>query len=151
MYSNSLAIHFSSMVHAKCLLPRLDRLLLIRSCLQNFYQCSFSAAAAVLPLSNLSDDHFLPVYCVDTRPFLEMHISSGTGCGVVAQQVFHQHQIYFCQRVQLITPSPYMCRQVYQHLLSTVLHYSSSNNSSEFVFDTFSQSCLTRETDTKIT
>ena len=46
---------------------------------------SFSAAAAVLPLSNLSDDHFLPVYCVDTRPFLEMHISSGTGCGVVAQ------------------------------------------------------------------
>ena len=40
MYSNSLAIHFSSMVHAKCLLPRLDRLLLIRSCLQNFYQCS---------------------------------------------------------------------------------------------------------------
>lgn len=46
---------------------------------------SFSTAAAVLPLSNLSDDHFLPVYCVDTRPFLEMHISSGTGCGVVAQ------------------------------------------------------------------
>ena len=39
MYSNSLAIHFSSMVHAKCLLPRLDRLLLVRSCLQNFYQC----------------------------------------------------------------------------------------------------------------
>ena len=39
MYSNSLAIHFSSMVHAKCLLPRLDRLLLLRSCLQNFYQC----------------------------------------------------------------------------------------------------------------
>ena len=40
MYSNSLAIHFSSMVHAKYLLPRLDRLLLVRSCLQNFYQCS---------------------------------------------------------------------------------------------------------------
>ena len=40
MYSNSLAIHFSSMVHAKCLLPRLDRLLLVRSCLQNFYQCT---------------------------------------------------------------------------------------------------------------
>ena len=40
MYSNSLAIHFSSMVHAKCLLPRLDRLLPLRSCLQNFYQCS---------------------------------------------------------------------------------------------------------------
>ena len=39
MYSNSLAIHFSSMVHAKCLLPRLDRLLPLRSCLQNFYQC----------------------------------------------------------------------------------------------------------------
>ena len=38
-YSNSLAIHFSSMVHAKCLLPWLDRLLLVRSCLQNFYQC----------------------------------------------------------------------------------------------------------------
>ena len=27
MYSNSLARHFSSMVHTKCLLPRLDRLL----------------------------------------------------------------------------------------------------------------------------
>ena len=40
MYSNSLARHFSSMFHAKCLLPRLDRLLLLRSCLQNFYQCS---------------------------------------------------------------------------------------------------------------
>ena len=38
MYSNSLARHFSSMFHAKCLLPRLDRLLLLRSCLQNFYQ-----------------------------------------------------------------------------------------------------------------
>ena len=40
MYSNSLARHFSSMFHAKCLLPRLDRLLPVRSCLQNFYQCS---------------------------------------------------------------------------------------------------------------
>ena len=38
MYSNSLARHFSSMFHAKCLPPRLDRLLLLRSCLQNFYQ-----------------------------------------------------------------------------------------------------------------
>ena len=27
------------MFHAKCLLPRLDELLLLRSCLQNFYQC----------------------------------------------------------------------------------------------------------------
>ena len=41
MYSNSLARHFSSMFHAKCLLPRLDRLLLVRSCLQNFYQCLY--------------------------------------------------------------------------------------------------------------
>ena len=40
MYSNSLARHFSSMFHAKCLLPRLDRLLPVRSCLQNFYQCT---------------------------------------------------------------------------------------------------------------
>ena len=40
MYSNSLARHFSSMFHAKCLLPRLDRLLPLRSCLQNFYQCT---------------------------------------------------------------------------------------------------------------
>ena len=40
MYSNSLTRHFSSMFHAKCLLPRLDRLLLVRSCLQNFYQCT---------------------------------------------------------------------------------------------------------------
>jgi len=39
MYSNSLARHFSSKFHAKCLLPRLDRLLPARSCLQNFYQC----------------------------------------------------------------------------------------------------------------
>ena len=41
MYSNSLARHFSSMFHAKCLLPRLEKLLPVRSCLQNFYQCSF--------------------------------------------------------------------------------------------------------------
>ena len=41
MYSNSLTRHFSSMFHAKCLLPRLDWLLLVRSCLQNFYQCRF--------------------------------------------------------------------------------------------------------------
>ena len=40
MYSNLLTRHFSSMFHAKCLLPRLDRLLLVRSCLQNFYQCT---------------------------------------------------------------------------------------------------------------
>ena len=40
MYSNSLLRHFSSMVHAKCLLPNIDRLLLVRSCLQNFYQCT---------------------------------------------------------------------------------------------------------------
>ena len=31
MYSNSLARQFSSMFHAKCLLPRLDKLLLVRS------------------------------------------------------------------------------------------------------------------------
>ena len=40
MYSNSVARHFSSRVHAKCFLPRLNRLLLVRSCLQNFYQCT---------------------------------------------------------------------------------------------------------------
>jgi hypothetical protein len=44
MYSNSLARHFSSIFHAKCLLPRLDRLLLLRRCLQNFYQCTFYEA-----------------------------------------------------------------------------------------------------------
>ena len=38
VFSNSFARHFCSMVYAKCLLPRLDRLLLVRSCLQNFYQ-----------------------------------------------------------------------------------------------------------------
>ena len=38
MCSNSLARQFSSMFHAKCLLPRLDKLLPVRSCLQNFYQ-----------------------------------------------------------------------------------------------------------------
>jgi hypothetical protein len=45
MYRNSLARHFFSMFHAKCLLPRLDWLLPVRSCLQNFYQwcldCNF--------------------------------------------------------------------------------------------------------------
>ena len=41
MYSNSLTRHFSSMFHAKCLLSRLDRLLLVRSCLQNFYPCMY--------------------------------------------------------------------------------------------------------------
>ena len=40
VYSNSPARHFSSMFHAKCLLLRLNRLLPVRSCLQNFYQCS---------------------------------------------------------------------------------------------------------------
>ena len=39
MCSNSLARQFSSMFHAKCLLPRLGKLLTLRSCLQNFYQC----------------------------------------------------------------------------------------------------------------
>ena len=34
MYSNSLARHFSSMFQAKCLLPRLDKLLLVRSWLK---------------------------------------------------------------------------------------------------------------------
>ena len=32
------------MFHAKCLLPRLDRLLPVRSCLQNFYQCMCTEA-----------------------------------------------------------------------------------------------------------
>ena len=31
MHNNSLARHFSSMFYAKCLLPRLDELLLVRS------------------------------------------------------------------------------------------------------------------------
>jgi len=39
MCSNSLARQFSYMFHAKCLLPSLDKLLPVRSCLQNFYQC----------------------------------------------------------------------------------------------------------------
>ena len=62
MYSNSLARHFSSMFHAKCLLPRLDRLLLVRSCLQNFYQCGkqknqTTGFDRVSPL-NLFDFHY---------------------------------------------------------------------------------------------
>ena len=44
MYSNSLARHFSPMFHAKCLLPRLDKLLLIRSWLKYFYQWCFLRA-----------------------------------------------------------------------------------------------------------
>ena len=39
MYSNSLGRQFSSMFHAESLLPMLDKLLYVRSCLQNFYQC----------------------------------------------------------------------------------------------------------------
>ena len=38
MYSSSLARHFSSMFHAKYLLPSLDRLQPVRNCLKNFYQ-----------------------------------------------------------------------------------------------------------------
>ena len=48
MYSNSLTRHFSSIFHAKCLLLRLDRLLLVRSCLQNFYQCSWANGLCAL-------------------------------------------------------------------------------------------------------
>ena len=48
MYSNSLARHFSSIFHAKCLLPRLDRLLVVRSCLQNFYQWGYLCAVHIL-------------------------------------------------------------------------------------------------------
>ena len=39
VYSNSLARHFSPMFHTKCLLPRLDRLVPVRSCLKYYYQC----------------------------------------------------------------------------------------------------------------
>ena len=39
MHSNSIARHISPMFYAKSLLPRLDKLLPVRSCLQNFYQC----------------------------------------------------------------------------------------------------------------
>ena len=40
MCSNSLARQFSYLFHAKYLLPSLDKLLPVRSCLQNFYQCT---------------------------------------------------------------------------------------------------------------
>ena len=39
MCSNSLARQFSSIFQAKCLLPRLDKLLLVRSWLKYFYLC----------------------------------------------------------------------------------------------------------------
>ena len=55
MYRNSLARHFSSMFHAICLLPRLDILLPIRSCLQNFYQCTI---CLFKPLLQLLCSHF---------------------------------------------------------------------------------------------
>ena len=48
MYSNSLARQFSSMFHAKCLLPRLDKFLPVRSCLQNFYQCTNTTTISIL-------------------------------------------------------------------------------------------------------
>ena len=48
MYSNSLARQFSSMFHAKCLLPSLDKLLPVRSCLQNFYQCGYKGHMTIL-------------------------------------------------------------------------------------------------------
>ena len=70
LYSNSLARHFSSMVHAKCLLPRLDRLLPLRSCLQNFYQCShlwdLSFIAQSMRLKVISVLFFLSPSCLDT-------------------------------------------------------------------------------------
>ena len=40
VYNNSLARHFSPMFHTRCLIPMLDRLLPVRSCLKYFYQCS---------------------------------------------------------------------------------------------------------------
>ena len=42
MYSNSLARHFSPVFHAKCLLPRLDKLLPVRSWLKYFYQWCYT-------------------------------------------------------------------------------------------------------------
>ena len=53
LYSNSLARHFSSMFHAKCLLPRLDELLPVRSCLQNFYQCVVSSVMHIAQFNQL--------------------------------------------------------------------------------------------------
>ena len=62
MYSNSLGRHFSSMVHAKCLLPRLDRLLLVRSCLQNFYQCGKHPTSKKSNFSDQSEAQFFPFF-----------------------------------------------------------------------------------------
>ena len=53
MCSNSLARQFSSMFHAKCLLPRLDELLPVRSCLQNFYQCVVSSVMHIAQFNQL--------------------------------------------------------------------------------------------------
>ena len=69
MCSNSLARQFSSMFHAKCLLPRLNRLLPVRSCLQNFYQCrlfSFNTALLLCSKGNFLQEklyHYI-FYCL---------------------------------------------------------------------------------------
>ena len=62
MYSNSIARHFSSMFLAKCLLPRLDRLLLVRSCLQNFYQWWWHYSVGDSNLYHLPDQPHLPIH-----------------------------------------------------------------------------------------
>ena len=59
MCSNSLARQFSSMFHAKCLLPRLDKLLHVRSCLQNFYQC---CDLIFVNLCQIELEAFLPLF-----------------------------------------------------------------------------------------
>ena len=60
MYSNSLLRHFSSMVHAKCLLPNIDRLLLVRSCLQNFYQCTNSSSSSTTHVHKVGEGRWRP-------------------------------------------------------------------------------------------
>ena len=54
MYSNSLARHFSPMFHAKCLLPKLDKLLHVKSWLKYLYQCGFKIWRFFLMFSTVS-------------------------------------------------------------------------------------------------
>ena len=69
MCSNSLARQFSSMFHAKCLLPRLDKFLHVRSCLQNFYQCGIEPYSL---LWLLKYEKLLISFQSDMFPFLNL-------------------------------------------------------------------------------
>ena len=66
------------MFPAKCLLPRLDRLLHVRSCLQNFYQCLVdgpSLTVCILGVSTSLVSRFVKTTVSDVPEDLTFKIS----------------------------------------------------------------------------